>query len=492
MILEGNIAYLNKSGTSVWFSDVSYGAFSAAGGSSSHKRKRKPEEDEANATYVRMSEILTDLKVVPWGEDNRFPQNITKQLDYCGVAKSALNFKAKALYGNRLYYGKITAIDEKGNETFVPAMKGEYPEVDKFWEDNGNLSRYFLEFNQDWVQFANCFPELITNNKRDKIVRIVHQESCDCRYMQEPKGRTWPEYVYLSKKWGEDNDQYVRFDKDKGMKVRTAPDKLPEYFDNDIIKQVRCLDPYDSLADLTTGVENGITNFIFPVNYPSPNKTYYQLAYWDGARLSGWLEIAAKIPALLKSLYKNAFNIKYHVEIPEQYWERRFGAEAWNGMKADERTSARMTLLQEMDNFLSGAENAYKTFVSFFDIDRIKGDEVGRIKITVIDNKSTVDKDIIASSAANSEILFAMQINPDLIGAGAPGGPYSGSAGSGSNIREAWLVYLALLQLERDALLEPLYLIKRFNGWPDELEFRFFNTVLTTLNQGKGTEKVLS
>ena len=48
------------------------------------------------------------------------------------------------------------------------------------------------------------------------------------------------------------------------------------------------------------------------------------------------------------------------------------------------------------------------------------------------------------SAAANSEILFSLMVNPSVLGAGMPGGPYAGNAGSGSDIREGLLVSLIL------------------------------------------------
>jgi len=47
---------------------------------------------------------------------------------------------------------------------------------------------------------------------------------------------------------------------------------------------------------------------ILPVNFPSVNKTYYQIPSWDGARLGGWVEIACKVPSLIKTLYNKAFS----------------------------------------------------------------------------------------------------------------------------------------------------------------------------------------
>ena len=123
-----------------------------------------------------------------------------------------------------------------------------------------------------------------------------------------------------------------------------------------------------------------------------------------------------------------------------------------------------------MDDFLSGDENAFASFVSFFDVDSHDHTEYGRVKITVIEDKTNLDKELITSSAADIQILIAMQAHPTLFGAGTIG---TGSQRSGgSDIREAFLTYTALLNLERRVLLQPLYLVRDFNNWGNDIEFR--------------------
>jgi hypothetical protein len=72
-----------------------------------------------------------------------------------------------------------------------------------------------------------------------------------------------------------------------------------------------------------------------------------------------------------------------------------------------------------------------------------------------------------------------------------PGGSYSANQG-GSNIREAFLVNIANAWLDRQNLLDPLETFVRFNGAQENMEWRFRNTILTTLDTGAGTKKTLS
>lgn len=486
ILMQDGWAFLPGSSSVITFSQPSYAAFNTNGAGSAGSVST-----DGNSTPV-LPELITKLRVAPWGEDNRFPQNIVAQLDYSGVAKAALDFKARALFGGGIVWGEVTGYDENGTEIFVPTAPGAEPEIEQFMEDNDHLFRFYLEFNQDWVTFVNCFPELVASKDGKKIKKLVHQESCDCRFIQmDDKGRI--QWVLLSKLWGMVKDQFVQFDPRKAFTTAVVGGSAQSIrvVDNKYIKQRRALDPYNALEDLQAAIAEGHRNIILPVQYPSANKTYYQLAVWDGSRKAGWLEIAAKIPGLIKVLYDKAFNFKYHIKFPANYFEKYYTSEVWQNFTPKEQLEKKQELLQRMDKFLSGSENAYKTFISYFDVS-VDGKPLGVVEIVVLEDKTTIDKELLASSAANSEILFSHATNPDLIGAGTPGGPYSGSAGSGSNIREAFLVYLAQLPLERHTILEPLRLVHRFNKWNPKIRYRFRDTVLTTLDKNTGTEKKIS
>lgn len=487
MEMEFPIAYLDQSAAAVYFSKSA----KTAGSFSQNKR----------GTSAEVIHLQNKLNVALWGEDNRFPQNIEAQMAYCGVGKSGLDWKARALYGNGIVPGKITGYEDEGKkEIFVPLSRTDYKKIYDFIEDR-RMFRFWLEYFQDWAWFANCFPEIILSNDGRQITGLVHQESCDCRFQQmTEKGII--EKVLLSKLWGLPSQQYAKFDPDK--KVRGLLDKAidPVSSDNKYIKPLYCIDMYDAVQSLKTIAQalknkKGLKSAILPTNYPSPNKTYYQVPYWDGARLGGWVELACKFPQVYKQLLTKAFRIKYHIEVPESYFEKLHGKEIWTAFTVKVKAEKRKELLQKMDTFLSGEKNAFKSFVSVFDLDPHSKNEYGRLKINVIDEKTSVDKEIILSSAADAQVLTAMQIHPTLFGSGTIGTGQQRTGGSDQ--REAHLIYTANLNLERNVALEPLYLVRDYNRevggikeWENDIVFRIRDTVLTTLDQGKGTEKTLS
>lgn len=436
-------------------------------------------------TSAVVKKIATALEVAPWGEDNRFPQNIIKELESSGVAQATLKWKAREYWGTGIVYGKVVDINANNEEVFKIAKRGEFKEVDEFWKIN-NIPLYFAENSLDFTYFANSWAELIFNKAGDKIAGLVSQEACDCRLKQmNDKGIV--DTVYLSKLWGYTSDQFVKFDKNK--KVRGAYTDLSTVTEVDgiFVKELPLANAYFPLDSAKAIQEKKKKSFILPISDPSPNKSYYQLASWDGCRQAGWIEISALIPEMLKMLYKNSYTIKCHIEIDHSYFELRFGATEWAGMDAIKRNAARNEILEMMDEFLTGTENAYKTFISYFGVDKVTGKEIGGIRITPLEFKNQTDKDLLTSGTANSEIMFSMLVNPNILGAGKPGGVYASNQG-GSNIREGKIQHDSSQHLDRQLLLSPFNLIRDFNNWDPNLEFRFRDTVLTTLDTGKETK----
>ncbi len=484
--IAGPVAYLSGSKSAVYFSKTAAAITDMFDGT-------------VKGTPAPVQKLLTALEVAYWGEDNRFPQNIEHQLSYCAIGKPALDWKARTLWGNGIIPGKVIDYKEDGSEIFKPldaSNKVVYQTI-----NDRRLYRFFLEYLQDWTTFGNCFPELILSKDAKTITGFVHQESCDCRFKQmDDDGNI--SSLYLSKLWGLAKYQYAQFDPKKVMPFLIENPLYLYQVDNKYIKQLDVIDQYDAVASLkkigesqfSTRSRNGLKSAILPVNYPSVNKTYYQVPAWDGARLGGWLEIACKIPSMLKTMYTKAFSIKYHIEIPETYFEDKFGHEAWNAKTETEQIEEKRLLLKQMEEFLSGDENAYKSFVSFFKVDRHQFSEYGRIKISVVEDKTNLNKEMITQSAADIQLLTAMGVHPTLFGSGTIGTGQQRSGGS--DLRESYLVYLAGLHLERQVLLEPLYLMRDYNRlvggmteWEEDIVFRFRDTVLTTLDTGAGTAK---
>jgi hypothetical protein len=393
----------------------------------------------------------------PWGADNNFPQTVIDLISKSTVSPAALQFKIKSIYGKGIVPCKVT-MDASGKEVITLV---EDKAVQLFFKEN-NIKKFLLEQITDYVWFGNVFPEIILNKRRNRILRIYSNEAAYCRWEKRSDSSGLIENCYVSAMW-------------------PSPRK-------DEVIPVPVLDPYDLVNSLNEG---SAYKYVVPVSLPSPGRSYYQLVPWDGARSNGWIEVANEIPRFKKSMFKNQMNIKYHVRIPYEYWENKFKA---LGTKITEEEKQKIISeeIGKLNDFLKGNDNVGKAFVSHFGTDPVTKKEYAGWSIEPIDDKMKDGKWLPDSQAANSEILFAMQVDPSLMGAGLPGGAYGGGSGSGSDKRESFLIQTALLQTDRDAILEPLELIRDFNGWDPNIQFRFIDSILTTLDKGKGTEKVLS
>ena len=176
------------------------------------------------------------------------------------------------------------------------------------------------------------------------------------------------------------------------------------------------------------------------------------------------------------------------MQIPYSYWYKKFPLHEFAG--PDERKKAINMYMDSIEMNLCGVENAEKPLFSNYAVNEINGKIEEEWKITALDNKYKGSDNLVTSAAANSEILFALMVNPNVLGAGMPGGTYAGNQG-GSNIREAFLVNIANAWIDRQNILDPLELFIKLNGGK-KCELRFRNTVLTTLDTGAGTKKTLS
>lgn len=476
----GPVAFLSQSQSAVFFS----------------KGTTPTSSSKQTGTASVIRKVQTDNDIAFWGEDNRFPQNIEQHLAYCGIAKAGLDWKARMLYGNGIVAG-TTALKEVGDgkfeEIFTP-LPDSNKVVHNFLNDR-RLFRFWLEYLQDWVWFGNCFPEVILSNDAKRITGLVHQESCDSRFSQMDENGCMRN-IFLSKLWGASENQYARFDPKKPIKgLRNNPQNIAE-FEKNYLKKLDCIDMYDPIQSLK-GIaaelqdKDGLKSAILPTNYPSPNKTYYQVPAWDGARLSGWIEIASKIPSMLKALFTKAFSIRYHIEVPQTFFIDRYGVEGWAALGAEGQAAAKSALLKEMDDALSGDENAYKSFITFYGITPQDKKEYGKIIINEVKDPTNIDKELISQSAADIQTLVAMGIDPTIFGAGTIGTGQQRSGGSDK--RESYNIYVSGLHLERQVLLEPLYVVRDYNRevggmseWAENIQFRMRDTVMTTLDKGHG------
>jgi len=409
---------------------------------------------------VSSNEKVTDvfyhnsLPYAKWGSTNDYPEDALEMIGKTGVLSTGLNYKARCCFGQGVLPVTVKGLDDKNNEILEPVNN---PEVLSFLRGYA-YRNYATNGFRDLGKLGNMFPVFIFNPEGTKIIRLYTENARHCR---------------------------MSIDKTKLLIAGNIKDLSTA-------KVITLLDEFDPMTHLeilrVQGKLKGAA-VAFPriKNYFS-NNDYYALPDWDSAWKSGWIEVAHKIPLFLKKAYENALHFQFHVQIPSTFWDQRFPEKDY---ESDElRKKAMSDFMDKFEKNLTSEENASKALFTTFDIDEL-GKMEGKWGIDRIDNQVDAKERLSTSAAANSEILFSLMVNPSVLGAGMPGGPYSGNAGSGSDIREGFLVSLILNYVEKQQILDPVEVMLQFNG-VQNVELIYRNIILLTLDKGKSTEEKLS
>ncbi|MDL2312450.1 hypothetical protein LJC68_06195 [Bacteroidales bacterium OttesenSCG-928-B11] len=434
----------NKEGAPLMFlGNKTYGATS----------DRKPTvQEELLSTFSH-----NKIEFAYWGDNNRYPENALNVIGKTGVLSTALNYKCRCCYGQGVVPMTLTGIDENNKEIFAPVNDKEILNYLRGF----SFRNYHTQAFRDLIKIGNCFPIFIFNQTGEKILRVEIVNARHCRLSVDKK-------------------HIVLF----GNFAQTFPDENAVVLD--VLDES---DPFLHLQILKTQGKLKGRAVAFPRirNYFS-NNDYYAAPDWDTAWRSGWIDVAHKIPTFLKKAYQNAMSLMWHIQIPDTFWEVRFPKE--NHQSTAEREAAINKYLDEFEENLTSEENPAKTLTTGFSLNE-SGKAEEKWIIERLENEIKAEERLSTSAAANSEILFSLMVNPSVLGAGLPGGPYSGNAGSGSDIREGLLVSLILNYIEKQQVLDPIELMFQYNGVQD-VELMYRNIILTTLDTGKSTEEKLA
>lgn len=399
------------------------------------------------------------LKLVAWGDGNDFPQRADEIITRTGVLNTGLKFLRNLTIGQGIFPCVVAGIDDDGNEVLRPV---DDTGVREFLAGR-TVRRYMEKVLRDYLKFGIGFAQLMPSVTGGTFAGINPLNALYCRVSEIRNGE---QYCVVSGKF---------------------PDTPSDGFD-----KFRLLSEYDPEWDLSLLAGEGKIkgkSLVYAVRDSWSNNDHYSCPVWWAAQLAGWIDIAHAVPKFLLKAYENQVTLKWHIQIPYSFWEKKFPySEYPEG--SDIRKEAITRYMRGVEDNLCGRENAEKPLITMYGINEGNGRIEEEWKITALDNKGKDAERLVTSAAANSEILFSLMINPNVLGAGMPGGAYAGNQG-GSNIREAFLVNIANAWIDRQNILDPLECYLRFNG-ARNVSLRYRNTILTTLDTGAGTKKVLS
>jgi hypothetical protein len=449
----------NKKGDPLMISGKSYMGTTTGIPSERPKKTASPKPAKIDLDYT----TIAGITIAAWGPSNDWPKRADTIISKVGVLNTGLRFTRNFTLGQGIFPCTITGYDDKGNELFGKPSDEQLAT----FANSRTVRRYMEKVLRDYLKLGIGFVQFLLNAEGDKIVGINAINSKYCRLALANPATGVIEKCMISGRF---------------------PDNPPE----GEFTILDVLDDYDPFADLQRRRYAGQTkgkSFVMCIRDSWSNDEYYSAPLWYSAYLAGWVDIASMIPAFLKKAYTNQITWKWHIQIPYAFWDKQFPKTDFSSTEA--RKQAIESYMDAIETNLCGEAGADKPIFTFFEINPQNGKAEEQWIIKPLENKLGNDQNLVTSAAANSEIMFAMMVNPNVMGAGMPGGPYAGNQG-GSNIREAYLVNIANCWLDRQNILDPIEIYYRFNGGAENVEWRFRNTILTTLDTGAGTAKTLS
>lgn len=400
----------------------------------------------------------TSSDVSFWGDENDFPQKVIKAVEGSTELAPLLDWKARALQGRQLLPFKLTGWDPDKKQLVYDYVDD--PEITDFLSHR-ITQRYLREAATDFFWFGNVFPDLIKSVGKDKIAYIGTHDASWCRWgKMDDKGNI--KKCYVSANW---------------------PDAKPQ---SKGTLEFPVIDPYSYSAVEDLKGNKNIDRFVYPISYPSPGKAFYQLASWNGFLTTLWAKIAKSVPKSKERMMSLMLSARYILQIPINYWPAVH--KDWSKKTPAEQAEIKKNKVKEINNDLTGADNAGKTILTEVGFDEA-GREIPSWKIVPIENNSNAGEHLEDSREASEHLMRALSVDPTLVGDG-PGNKMG--SGSGSDKRVAFNIYVALQQPYRDVILEPFKFIAEYNGWYDRipgLTFRFVEIELETLDKSHSTSK---
>ncbi len=412
-------------------------SFGAASGAIIETTKREIEPD----THQK----LTTRKWTIWGKDNNYPQKIIDANMQEGASAGALLFKRKAHYGAGLMYYKKSIEGEK--EVITPILFDDLPVEMQDFHFNNDLENFAQGLASDFEWWNMCHVQYLVNRKRDKIVGVNWIRTKDQRPEKRDRNTGKVNKYYLSGHWPMPQQNEVRpissFDK-------RHPFKFP--------------------------------NAIYRHSFLSIDKDYFITPEWQSNQR--WLTVAAKIPKWINANIDNSVNIKYHVEIPEEYFISLYPETNYesNEKCLEARKAAEEAVKKKIDEVLAGAENASKIFYTKFALDE-DGKPMPGWKIHELKNDIKDAAWLNAYGTAAAAICTAHSVPPSLAGLILSNGLGTGSA---SDVREQFNYYLQLnTVIPRQTTLEWFDIVKRANKWDRSIHLGYKNIILQSMNENK-------
>lgn len=405
---------------------------------------------------IGLERTIQDVKIKDWGQRNNLPNQREQLLCANNIVPTLLSTKRDIIVGSGVYLYTEKVIDGKRVKEEVEPTEEQKAFLDRLKEGGHYSGDYFEMAASDYVMHANFFPEFIPS-KGGKIYTINCLPAKNVRAVVGKKNGAIQKFA-IKDNW--DLDQRTEI-KDVDEKITV----LPAFDEDSFMKKA-----YKAIF-------HGGERLLRPDGY------YFAPSWWAGKT---WIELANAIPDFHKANLLNSYSIKYHIEIPNDYFDNTPGAligfnTTEQDMTDDEKKLAAFdNLIQQINDFLQGYHNAGKAFFSGYDIDVATGKKFPGIVITPLKAELQDEALLKLFEKSNEANISAQAIHPTLAAINT-----QGKLSSGSEIRNAFLMYVAIkAPTPRKAILRPLEIAAKINGW-DGIKFGIRDMELHKLSDEK-------
>jgi hypothetical protein len=418
--------------------------------------------------FMEVPEPLLQVKKTPWapwGANNLHPAILKCYLDNSGELRSIV--KAKATFAINRGVLPVVGHYENNGEFIIDDVVDNDPEISDFIEES-DLYTELYSLLKDHYGFGNFSGRFMLNKGRDKIARIRRDDIYEMRY-KKMNDKNIIEAIMLCSEW---------------ERVKSTDDKRILEF-----PLVNYRNPQEDLRRIIDSNES-----IFEVAFTGRESDWGTKYYSNPDHYASrdWTNINIGVPKMKAAFYNNVLRPKYIIKIHVDFWQKFIFVDKESGQpKAytyKEKLALRDAFFSDIDKYLAGMDNAYKSIFTefFYDLSGGTPQKVQYIEIEAIEDKSIDGELLKDSSTSGSMIAFSMGWNPAINGGNLPSGPYTNSQG-GSNVRESTLLQVMVAEPERKKMIRLLNIISRFNKWNEAhngLKWIISSTIPTTLDTG--------
>lgn len=388
-----------------------------------------------------------------WGDNDLLPTTMRQKMEAVPIAGATLEKKTSMMIGEDLIWVKTEDYRRFG----LAAEQVYVPEVEDFMEANRIETEWWPAQCADYSLHYNSFSEFALSRDRSKITGLYHIAAEHGR-LSKANARNQVDWLLYS--------MHFPFGTAQNDASR-VPIPLYKWYDRE---------------SFLAGLRNW--RFAWHTRFPTPGMIYYARPWWIGLfKDNGWMDVSAAVPRIVSAMQRNQMTLKYVIAIPESYFIIMHPE--WMGYTNEKRQEIIDTKVKELNTYLSGVENVYKSISFVFRQHEVTGVAMGKIEITPIDDKAKQGVWVPDSYAADAQIVQGFGIHPTNMGLTSNSG--SMGAGSGSDKMQTYNQGILLNTKDQRLALEPLNYASVYNNWG--LTCVVKHTTLTTQdNNRQGVE----